>query len=138
MAVDSKLSWAGVQAAMDGLGTALSSGYLRIYDNNTSVPTNADDSNSTNVLLAELRFASVAFGDCDATGTITANALTPEYAAVASGTPAYARYYQSDGTTCLYQGTAGTASCDVILDQATITASEVVVADSVTMTGIRE
>lgn len=138
MAADPKLSWAGVQAAMNGLGDAMNSGYLRIYDNTAAIPTNADDSNGTNVLLAELTLAADAFGACSGAGVITAGTITADASANATGTASYGRYYASDGTTCLFQGTCGTSSADFILNSLSISAGANVSCSSATLTMVRE
>lgn len=138
MAADPKLSWDGVKAAMDGLGDSLNSGYLRIYDNTTSIPANADDSNSTNVLLAELTLAADAFGACSGAGVITAGTIGSEDSALATGTASYGRYYKSDGTTCIFQGTCGTSSADFILNSTSIQSGASVSCSSATITMVRE
>lgn len=140
MAADPKLSWAGVAAMMSGpgLGPALNSGYLRVYDNTGAVPANCDDSNGSNVLLAELAFGATAFGTCDGAGKITANAITPDSSANASGTAAYGRYYKSDGTTAIFQGTCGLANADFILNDLAIESAAEVSCTSATLSGVRE
>lgn len=138
MAADPKLSWDGVKAAMNGLGDAFNSGYLRIYDDTGTIPTNADDSNNTNVLLATLTLGANAYGDCSGAGVITAGTITADSSADATGTAAYGRYYASDGTTCLFQGTCGTSEADFILNSLSIAAGANVSCSSATLTMPRE
>lgn len=138
MAADPKLSWDGVKACMDGLGGALDSGYLRIYDNTAAIPTNADDANGDNVLLAELTLAADAFGACSGAGVITAGAITADASANATGTASYGRYYKTDGTTCMFQGTCGTSSADFILNSLAISAGANVSCSAATLTMVRE
>ena len=144
MAYDPKLSWAGVAAAMEGpgIGPALDGGSIRIYDDTGTVPTNADDDNNTNVLLAQLTFGSTAFGDCSETGTITANAVTADSSANATGTAAYGRYYTSTGD-CIFQGLCGTEDADIVLSEDGVGTVEVTEGDTVscasaTLTMVRE
>ena len=144
MAYGPKLSWAAVARMMDGLcgntaATGMNSGLLRIYDNTTSVPTEADDSNSTNNLLAELTLAADAFGACNTgTGVITAAAITADSSANATGTAAYARYYDTNGTTSLFQGLCGTSASDFILNSLSIQiGANVSCTNYATLTGAR-
>jgi hypothetical protein len=144
MAYDPKLSWKGVERQMNGFGgntadTTINSGYLRIYDNTGAVPTNADDSNGTNVLLAELVLNADAFGACAVgTGVLTAGAITADSSANAAGTASYGRYYLSDGTTCVFQGLCGTSASDFILNSLTIALGANVSCSAATLTGARE
>ena len=120
MAYDPKVTWAVVQAMMDALGDLPNSGYLRIYDDTGAVPTNADDTNGSNVLLAELALAADAFGACSGAGVITAGTITADSDANATGTAAYGRYYASNGTTCVFQGLCGTSASDFVLNSLSI------------------
>lgn len=79
-------------ASLDNLNT----GYLRFYSGTR--PANADTALSGNTLLAELRFNATAFGSMSS-GVATANAITQDSAADASGNPSFARLFESDGTT---------------------------------------
>lgn len=142
MAYAPKLSWAGVMRQMDGLAgntadTTINSGYLRIYDNTTTVPTEADDSNSTNNLLAELTLNADAFGACSGAGVITAGAIAADTSANATGTAAYARYYLANGTTCIFQGLCGTSASDFILNSLSIQIGANVSCSAATLTGAR-
>ena len=143
MAYDPKLSWDGVAAAMEGpgIGPVLNGGSIRIYDDTGTVPENADDSNNTNVLLTQLTFGNPAFGDC-ADGTITANAVTQDVAADATGSAAYGRYYTSGGT-CIFQGLCGTSNSDIVLTKDSVGTVEIeegekVDCASATLTMVRE
>lgn len=138
MAYDPKLSWAGVGAALSGpgIGPSLNSGYLRIYDDTGDIPATADASNGTNVLLAELTLNSTAFGTAS-NGVMTANPMTAETSAPASGTATYGRYYTSGGT-CMFQGLCGLADSDFILDGLSIVATNEVGCTSATLRMVRE
>jgi len=131
---DPKLSVAGAAALANGLGDALSNGYLRIYDDTGVVPGAADEGNGANVLLAELRLATPA-APATVTQALTLSAITADASANATGTPAYGRYYKSDGVTCLFQGRCGVADdSDFVLNDTTITAGGVVSCSAATLT----
>jgi len=119
MALNTKLGNAGVNGQADGLGALLDGGYLRIYDG--AQPAAADDAVTTQVLLAELRFGTPAFGAAVA-GVITATAITKESSAPASGTAAWARLLQSDGVTAVMDEEVGTVGCNVNLNSVAISA----------------
>lgn len=99
------------------LGTALNSGYLRIYSG--TKPTNADTALSDQTLLAELRFGETAFGSPSA-GAITANAITQDSDANATGTATFARLFQSDGSTVVCDLTVGTTGAELNLNSTSI------------------
>lgn len=79
-------------AALDNLNT----GYIRFYSGTR--PANADTALAGNTLLAECRLGATAFGSM-ASGVATANAITQDASADASGNPSFARLLESDGTT---------------------------------------
>jgi hypothetical protein len=112
-----KWSNAAVNAEADALAALLNDGYLRIYDG--SQPANADTALSGQTLLAELRFGNPAFGAAVA-GLLTANAITADAAANATGTASWFRALKSDGTTAVFDGSVGTASADLVLDSVAI------------------
>lgn len=95
------------------------SGKLRIYSG--SVPANADASLGAAVLLAELTMNATSFGAASG-GTITANSITADTSADATGTASFFRIYESDGTTVVYQGTVGTSGADLNLNSTSINA----------------
>lgn len=120
MANNLKLANQSVNTEADALAAQFNTGYLRIYDSTgAGQPATADDAVTTQVLLAELRFNATAFGAAVA-GVITANALTADAAANATGTATWFRALKSDGTTKLMDGSVGTASADLILNSTAI------------------
>lgn len=137
MANDPKISYAAANAMMDALDTAVAAGKLRIYDSASAPPTNADDSIGSDSQLAELTFGTPAFGD-SSNGTLTANAITADSSADATGTADYFRIWNSAGTTCYFQGTVGTASCDLNLNSTSIQSGANVSVTSLTLTLARE
>jgi hypothetical protein len=84
-----------VNPAVNALTALLDSGYLRIYDASTT-------------LLAELRYASTAFGAASA-GVATANTITSDTDANATGTASKFKSYTSSSTLMFY-GTVGTST----------------------------
>jgi hypothetical protein len=108
-----KFSNAAVNAEADALGAMFDNGYLRIYDG--AQPANADIAVGAQVLLAELRFNADAF-PAAVNGVITANALTADAAANATGTATWFRALKSDGTTVIMDGSVGEATSDIVLD----------------------
>ena len=120
MAVNPKRSNAAVTAAADAVCDLLDNGYLRIYDG--SQPANADTAVTTQTLLAELRWnAANAFGAASG-GVATANAITADSSADATGTASWFRALKADGTTAVFDGSVGTSSADLILNSTAIAA----------------
>lgn len=117
MALNPKLGDAAVNAAADAVCTLLNNGYLRIYT--TAQPAGADTAVSDQTLLAELRFGATAFGGAVA-GVATANAITKDSSANATGNAAWFRALKSDGTTAVFDGSVGTATSDLVLNSVAI------------------
>lgn len=123
MAASPKFSNLCVNGEADFIGVALDSGYIRIYDG--AQPATADTALGAQVLLAELRFGADAFPAASA-GLLTANAVTSDPSANATGTAAWARILKSDGTSVVFDGSVGTAAANVIIATTSIvTAAEV-------------
>lgn len=99
-----------VNAANDARCALLNDGYLRLYSG--AQPSSADDPITTQVLLAELRFGTPAFG-ASVDGLATANAITSDPAANATGTAAFWRALMADGTTVVCDGSIGTSASDM-------------------------
>jgi hypothetical protein len=94
-----------VNGEADFIGDALDSGFIRLYDG--TQPADADTGITTQVLLAELTFGADAFGAAVA-GLITANAVTSDPSANATGTATWARLVRSNGTTVVADGNVST------------------------------
>ncbi len=131
MAHNLKLANAAVNAEASALAALLNSGYLRIYDG--SQPATADTAISGQVLLAELRFGSTAFG-APSSGVLTANAITGDSDADATGTAAWFRALESDGTTPVLDGSVGTSSADLVIATTSIVQHAAVSCSSLTYT----
>ncbi len=86
---------------LDAIAPDFNSGYLRLYD-------------LAAVMLAELQFNATAFPAASG-GTLTANAITSDSDAAASGTAATFKCFESDGVTELHGGTVGTSDANAIV-----------------------
>lgn len=131
MALDPTLSNLAASAAADAVVDLADSGYIRIYDGTKAAT--ADTAIGAQVLLAELRFGATAFGAA-ANGVATANAITSDSSANATGTATWFRVLKSDGTTVLWDGTVGTSGADLNLNTTSIVAGAAVSISSMTYT----
>lgn len=126
MANNPQTTNAAASAAADALLALLNvggAGYLRIYDG--AQPATADTAVGAQVLLAELRFSATAFGAAS-NGVATANAITADPSANNTGTAAWFRCLAGNGTTAVFDGTVGTAGCDLNLSTVSIVAAATV------------
>lgn len=134
MSLNTQMSDTAVNAEANALGPLLNSGYLRIYDG--TQPANANTAITTQNKLAELRFNATAFPSASA-GVLTANAITSDTNAAASGTATWFRALKSDGTTVIMDGNVGTSAANMIVATTTITAAQTVSCSSFTI-NVRE
>jgi hypothetical protein len=130
MANNPKLANVGANAAADAVVDQADGGSLRIYDG--TQPTNADTAVGAQTLLAELALGTPAFGAA-AAGVATANAITDDSSANATGTAAWFRVVTS-GAAALWDGSVGTASADLVLDSVSIVTGGTVSISSLTFT----
>lgn len=131
MALNPKMSNTAASAACDAVVDLLDNGYIRIYDG--SQPATADTAITTQVLLAELRWGSTAFGSAS-NGAATANAITSDSSANATGTASWFRSLKSDGTTVIFDGSVGTGTNDLVLNSTAIAAGAAVSVSAFTYT----
>lgn len=131
MANNAVISTAARNAAADAVVDLLDEGYIRIYSG--SQPAGPDTAISDQTLLAELRFAATAFGAADA-GVATAGTITGDASANATGTAAWFRCLASDGSSAVFDGTVGTADCDLNLNTTSIVEGVAVDITSLTYT----
>jgi len=131
MANNLKISTTAVNAQADALSDLLDNGYLRIYDG--TQPANANTAISTQVLLAELRFNATA-APAASGGVLTMNSITQDSSANNTGTATWFRALKSDGSTAVFDGSVGTASCDLNLGSTSITSGASVAVTSMTYT----
>lgn len=120
----------GRNTELDALAPLFNTGYLRIYDGTLPV---TPETAINGTLLAELRFNATAFGAA-AGGVITANAITADASANATGTATYVRCLQSDGTTALIDGDVGTSGAMLNLNSVAISAGAAVSVSAFTIT----
>jgi hypothetical protein len=106
------------------------SGLLRIYDG--TPPASVNDALSGNTLLAELVCSST-FAPAASGGLLTANAISDDTPANASGTATFFRLTTSGGTD-IVQGTVGTVSGDAIINTTTIVAGATVICPALQFT----
>jgi len=116
MALNPKWSNYAVNLEVNALLGQLNNGYLRVYDG--AQPVDGDTAIGSQVKLAELRWNATAFASAVA-GVAEANAITSDINTVA-GTATWFRALTSDGVTALFDGTVGTAGCNIILNSVLI------------------
>lgn len=131
MANNPKRTNTAANAACDAMAALANSGKLRIYDG--SQPATADTAIGAQVLLAELTMNATAFGSAVA-GVATANAITTDSSADATGTATWFRMTQSNGTTVICDGSVGTSGADLNLNTTSIVAGAAVAVTSFTLT----
>lgn len=105
-------------------------GLLRIYSGTR--PANVAAA-ITGTLLAELTLGSP-FAPAPSGGVLTANAVTGDTSANATGTATHFRIFQSNGTTAIMDGDVGTSGSDLNLTSTSIVATEPVNVTSLTVT----
>jgi hypothetical protein len=133
MAAATKITNAVASLMADqGIGLVADSGFVKIYDATGGVPATADTALTTQVLLATLTLNVDAF-PAAVNGVLTANAITQDSSADATGTAAFFRVTKSDGTV-LWQGTCGTAAADMILNSVALSIGAAVQISSLTYT----
>lgn len=131
MALNPKTAVARRNAAIDNVCGNLNSGFLRIYDGTQA--TDADTALGAQVLLAELTFGGTAFAAASA-GSASANAITSDTSANATGTATWFRCLKSDGTTVVFDGSVGTATANLILNSVAISSGATVACSAFTVT----
>jgi hypothetical protein len=92
-------------------------GKLKIYSG--TMPATVNDALAGNTLLAELTFSNPAFGAAS-NGVATANAITSDASADATGTASFFRITNAAGT-AIMQGSVGTSAADLNLSIVSIT-----------------
>jgi len=117
MSLNTQLTNLAVNTEADALSALLNAGFLDIYDG--TQPVTGDTAITTQIKLAHLTFGNPAFAS-SVVGVITANAITQDTSADATGTAAWFRCYRSDGTTAVFDGSVGTATSNCILNSVAI------------------
>lgn len=131
MALNPKLSAASRNLALNAALDVLNSGFFDIYDG--TQPTDADTAVGAQVKLARCPLNATAFAAASA-GSKSANAITSDSAADATGTASWYRLWQSNGTTAVWDGSVGTATANLILNSVAIQVSATVSISSFTAT----
>jgi len=133
VALNPKFTNLAVNTKVDAQATLLNSGFLDIYDSTgAGQPATADTAITTQVKLARLTFGNPAFGSGVA-GVATANAITQDSTADATGTATWFRALKSDGTAVL-DGSVGTSGANLNLNSVAISAGAAVSCTSFTLT----
>jgi len=137
MAANTTISNAAAIAACDAivdlLDAGAGAGKLQIYDG--AQPAGPDTAVTTQTKLAELTLSDPAFGaaaDDNPGGKATADTVTDDSSADATGTAAWFRAVDSDGN-AIIDGSVGTSDADLVLDSVSITAGQTVKVNSWTV-----
>ena len=131
MANNFKQSTEAVNAAANAVCALCNSGVLRIYE--APQAADADTVVGAQKLLAELTMNATAFAGAVA-GVAAANAITKDSSANNTGTAGWFRVFKTGGTDPVYDGTVGTAACDLNLNTVSIVAAAEVQVSSLTYT----
>lgn len=116
-------------AMMDAITTrAGNAALLRIYDGSRPAT-----GGTATTLLAELTCGSP-FAGASVNGVLTANAITQDSSANATGTATWFRIVQSDGSTFVLDGNVGTSGSDLNLNSVSIVAGGTVSVSSFVLT----
>lgn len=134
MPLDPKLTNAAASAAADAVvdlvDAGAGAGKIRIYSG--TPPATADAALSGNTLLAELAMSDPAFGAAS-NGVATANAISNDTAADATGTATFFRVLDSNNVV-IFQGTVDTATADLVVNTTSFVAGAIVSISSFTYT----
>lgn len=133
MAADPRLTNAAASAAADAvvdLIDAGGAGTIKIYTG--TIPTDANTAVGAQTLLATLTFNATAFGAAS-NGVATANAITSDSSADATGTAAWARIASGAGTTIM-DVTVGTSGEDINFNTVSFVTGAVIAISSLTYT----
>ena len=131
MANNPKRTAATANAACDAMAALANSGRLKIYDG--TQPATAATAVTTQNVLADLTMNATAFGAASG-GVTTANAITSDSSADATGTATWFRLYKSDNSTVILDGSVGTSNADLVLNTTSIVAGAAVSISAFTLT----
>ena len=109
-------------------GTA---GIINIYDG--TQPATADTALSGNTLLATLTYSATSYG-APSSGVITANSITSDSSADATGTASFARIFTQSAGTVIFDCDVGTSGATINLNTVSIVTSGTVAISSSTIT----
>jgi len=131
MALNPKRTNAAATAACDAMAVLANSGFLDIYDG--TQPVTADTAIGAQNRLASCPFSATAFAGA-VNGVATANAITTDASADATGTATWFRVFKSDHTTAVWDGSVGTSSADLVLNSVAIQVGAAVSVTALTLT----
>lgn len=139
---DTNITDAAQQAAANAVvdlvdaGSSNAAGKLRIYDDGTSQPSDADDSvPAGSTLLVEFDLQNPAYGNAASSGQATLQGTTISATAVATGTAAWYRVVDRDETAVFDGDVSGTGgSGDLQLDNTSLASGQTVNLNSHTYT----
>lgn len=131
MAVNTRVGATTRNAMLDTINTTLGgTAELRIYDG--TQPTDPDTALGAQVLLAQLPCSASVFGSA-AAGVLTANAITSDTSANATGTATWASFVTGAGVRKI-DCSVGTATANVIINSTAISSGAAVSCSSATIT----
>ena len=122
---------AALNAIVDRIDAGSGNGTIKLYTG--TQPATGSTSTAGNTLLGTLTFSKPAFGDANASGVATANAITADSSADATGTATWARIQDSDGNNVM-DVDVGEAGTTVILPSVNISAGATLSISSATLT----
>lgn len=126
------------RAALDAIVAQIDAGtaaVINIYSG--TAPADADAALSGNTQLAQLTMSATSFPastDLAPGARATANAITSDSSADATGTATFFRILTQNAGTVVFQGSVGTATADMILNTTSITAGSTVAVTAATLT----
>jgi hypothetical protein len=133
------LSDAAAKAAVDAVAVLCNGGSIKIYG--TAQPAGANTATSGQTLLGTLTLSATAFAASSASGsdgskvvTATANTITDDSSADATGTAVWFRCLKSDGTTVVFDGAVSTSGAELNLASTSIVSGEDISVTSFTIT----
>lgn len=138
MANDFVISNVAAKAAVDAVTALIDAGTAAVWNIYSGTPpADVDAALSGNTLLAQLTMSATAYAaaaDLNPGARATANAITPDSSADATGTATFYRQLTQNAGTPHTQGLVNTATADLILNTASITAGSQVSVTSSTIT----
>lgn len=132
------LTNAVAKAMADAFTTALdagTAGIITIYTG--TIPTDADTAIGAQTLLGTLTFSATSFGaatDGNPGGLITANSITSDSSADATGTAAWARILTQAGGTTICDVNVGTSATTMVFNTVSFTSGSTISCSSFTFT----
>lgn len=125
------------QAMLTAVKNAIDAGSAAIIEIYAGTqPTDADTSVGSQTKLATLTMSSTAFGnvsDANPGAIMTADSITPDSSADATGTAAWFRILTQSGGTTILDGSVGTSDADMVFNTVSFTAGSTIEITSMTI-----